>query len=256
MSRKIIILSLLVIFASIGAYYSVVWRSGYMISEITVTGNHSISREEILAVGRVKDSLMIEKDAEIELIQDRLMNHPEIKKAFVSKTPPSELKIEVVEKRPVAILNTGSELMLIDEELETFPFRQSAKTYDIPVISGVRIENTLNPKSRFNKEDLHYALFLILSAFNDSKILYSNISEINLSDTGKSIVYLSEDSSPFYLPRDIKKSITDEEYRNVLLGKLKIFEGYLKQSLDNHLKSDVKYVDLRYSNHVIVNSNH
>ena len=80
-----------------------------MISEITVTGNHSISREEILAVGRVKDSVMIEKDAEIELIQDRLMNHPEIKKAFVSKTPPSELKIEIVEKRPVAILNTGSE---------------------------------------------------------------------------------------------------------------------------------------------------
>jgi cell division protein FtsQ len=256
MNKKIIILSLLVIFASVAAYFSMGWRSGYMINEITVTGNHSLSREEILAAARVKDSVMFESEAEIELIKDRLMNHPEIKKAFVSKTPPSELKIEIIEKRPAAILNTGSELMLIDDELETFPFRQTVKTYDIPVISGVRTENTLNPKNRFNKEDLRYALFLILNAFKDSKILYSNISEINLSDTGKSVVYLSEDSSPFYLPRDVQKSISDEEYRNVLLGKLKIFEGYLKQSLDSHLRSDVKYVDLRYSNHVIVNSNH
>ncbi len=256
MRKKIIILTLLGIVAAAGVYYSVGWRSGYVISRIEVEGNHSLSREEILSAARVKDSAIIEKDAEIELIQDRLMNHPEIKKAFVSKTPPSELRIEIIEKRPVAILNSGSELLLLDDELETFPFRQTVKAYDIPLISGVRIENTHNPKNRFNKEDLRYALFLILNAYKDSKILYSNISEINLSDTGKSIVYLSEDSSPFYLPRDIQKSLSDEDYRNQLLDKLKIFESYLKQSIDSHLKADVKYVDLRYSNHVIVNSNH
>ena len=256
MRNKIIILTLLVIIAAAGVYYSVGWRSGYVISQITVSGNHTLSREEILSAARLKDSAIIEKDAEIELIQDRLINHPEIKKAFVSKMPPSELRIEIIEKRPVAILNTGSELLLLDDELETFPFRQTAKAFDIPLISGVRIENTHNPKNRFNKEDLRYALFLILNSYKDSKILYSNISEINLSDTGKSIVYLSEDSSPFYLPRDVNKSLSDEEYRNQLLYKLKIFESYLKQSIDSHLKADVKYVDLRYSNHVIVNSNH
>ncbi|MBK6539247.1 MAG: FtsQ-type POTRA domain-containing protein [Ignavibacteria bacterium] len=35
---------------------------------------------------------------EFKNIQDRILRHPEIKKAFVSKVPPDELVIEVIEK--------------------------------------------------------------------------------------------------------------------------------------------------------------
>lgn len=250
------ILSLLVMFAAVASYFSVGWRSGYVIKSITVTGNQTLTRDEILSAARIKDSTLIESNAEIELIQDRLLNHPEIKKAFVSKDPPSELRIEIVEKRPVAVINSGSGLMLIDDDLEVFPFRHTHKALDLPVISGVRPLNTIDPKNRLNKEDLRYALYLITASHKDSKLLYASISEINLSDTSKAVVYLCEDSCPFFLPRDVNRSIADEEYRNMLSGKLRIFESYLRQSLDNHAKSDVNYVDLRYSNQVIVNSNH
>jgi cell division protein FtsQ len=122
LSKKLVILSLIVVSAAVAAYFSIGWRSGYEIRKITVTGNQTLSREEILSVARLKDSAMIESDAGIEMIRDRILNHPEIKKAFVSKNPPSELRIEIVEKRPVAILNAGNELLLVDDELESFPF--------------------------------------------------------------------------------------------------------------------------------------
>ncbi|MCY7361667.1 MAG: hypothetical protein LH629_06300, partial [Ignavibacteria bacterium] len=78
---------------------------------------------------------------------------------------------------------------------------------------------------------------------------------INLSDTGKVIIYLTEDSSPVYFPREMNVSISNKEYQDLLKSKLFVFDNYLKQSLDNHLKKNVNYVDLRYSNQIVINSN-
>jgi cell division protein FtsQ len=254
MSTRKIILVLLVLSVGITALLSLKWRSGNVIEKITVAGNYTITREEILSIARIKDSLVNSDEINIDNIQDRISKHPEIKKVYVSKELPSELKIEIIERRPVAILNGEREVMLIDDELEIFPFKNSAKLYDLPVISGVKIESTPNPKNKYSKEDLRLALFLILNSYKESKAVYNNISEINLSDSDKIIIYLSEDSSPFYFPRE-KESISNTDYQNLLNNKLAVFENYIKQLLDEHLKKQINYVDLRFDNEVIVNSN-
>lgn len=255
MSAKKVILILIVLFIAAAAMLSLKWRSGNVYDKITVTGNYTVTREDILSISRLKDSLINEDEINIDIIQDRISKHPEVKKVYVSKELPSELKIEIVERRPVAILNGENEMKLIDDDLEVFPFKNIIKLYDLPVISGVRIENTPNPKNKYNKDDLRLGLYLILNSYKESKALYNNISEVNLSDTNKIIVYLSEDSSPFYLPRNIKESISNKDYQDLLINKLIIFDSYIKQSLDAHLKKNVNYVDLRYSNQIVVNSN-
>ncbi|MEO8209128.1 MAG: FtsQ-type POTRA domain-containing protein [bacterium] len=254
MNTKQVILILIVLFIGVFTLLSIKWRSGNTLDKILITGNYTISKEEILSIARLNDSLINSDEINIDNIQDRISKHPEIKKAFVSKDLPSELKIEIIERRPVAILNGENEVKLIDDELEIFPFKNSSKLYDLPVISGVKIENTPNPKNKYKKEDLRLALFIILNSYKESKAVYNNISEINLSDSSKVIVYLSEDSSPFYFPR-MKESISNTEYQILIHNTLAVFENYLKQSLDEHLKKQVNYVDLRYNNEVIVNSN-
>lgn len=255
MSLKKIILMVVVLCVVVIAMLSLKWRSGNNIEKITISGNYTISRAEILNIARLKDTILSAEEINIDNIQDRISKNPEIKKVFVSKELPSELKIEIIERRPVAILNGENDVSLIDDELETFPFKNSTKLYDLPVISAVRMDNNPNPLKKYNKEDLRLALFLILNSYSQSKAAYNNISEINLSDTNKIIVYLSEDSSPFYFPRKFRESISNADYQNLLLNKLAVFENYLKQCLDEHLKKKVNYVDLRYSNEVIVNSN-
>ncbi|MEO8666428.1 MAG: FtsQ-type POTRA domain-containing protein, partial [Ignavibacteria bacterium] len=160
------------------AYFSVKWRSGSTISKISITGNYTLTREEILAIARLKDSAISIDEINIDLIQDRISKHPELKKVFVSVELPSELKIEVIERRPVAILNGENEIKLIDNELDIFPFRNSSKMYDLPVISGVRIENNPHPSKKYNREDLRLALFLILNTYKQSRMAYNNISEV------------------------------------------------------------------------------
>lgn len=254
MSIKKIILMLIVLFVIVSAFMSLKWRNISTIDKVTVTGNYTVTREEILNAGRIKDTIS-EEEIDIDKIQDRIMKHPELKKVFVSKVLPSELKIEVIERRPLAIINGDNEMKLIDDELDVFPFKNSNKLYDLPVISGVRIESSPNQRNRYNKEDLRLALFIILNAYKESKTMYNNISEINLSDSGKITVYLSEDSSPFYFPRNNSASISDPEYQTLLINKLTVFDSYIRQSLDIHLKKQINYVDLRFSDQILVNSN-
>ncbi len=255
MNSKRLILILIFVFLTASVFLSLKWRTDNKFEKIIITGNYTIPSQEILDAARLTDSVINENEINIDVIQDRIMKHPEVKKAFVSKDQPSELKIEIIEKRPVAILNGENEIKLIDDELDVFPFKNSSKLYDLPVISGVRIESTPNPKNKYNKEDLRTGLFIILNSYKDSKAMYNNISEINFSDPDKIIVYLSEDSSPFYFPGRNGGSISDKDYQDLLKNKLVLFDSYLKQSLDNHIKKNVNYVDLRYSNQVIVNSN-
>jgi len=224
------------------------------VEKITVTGNYSIPKEEILSAARLKDSAFSLKEISIEHIRDRILKHPEIKKAFVSRENPEEVKIEIIEKRPVAILNGENEVKLVDDEPDLFPFKVSQKNYDLPVISGVRIGNGINPKNKYNREDIRLALYIILTAYKESRYLYNCISEINLSDPERIIIYLNEDSSPVYLPRMADKSIQDTEFREKINVKLKIFDSYIKSTIDNHIKEKIQYVDLRFSNQIIVNS--
>lgn len=252
--RKILFVTVILVIAVI-AILSIKWRSGGSFDKITITGNYGISREEILGMARLKDSVTSWEEINIDLIQDRIKRHPEVKKVFVSKEMPAELKIDIIERRPVAILNGENEIKLIDNELEVFPFKSAVKMYDLPVISGVRVENSPGSAIKYNKDDLRLALFLIINTYKTSKLAYNNISEVNMSDTSKVIVYMSEDSSPFYFPRRNSESISGKEYQDELLNKIVLFENYIKQSLDDHLKKNINYVDLRFDNEVIINSN-
>lgn len=250
-----ILFTLTVIFITLIVILSLKWRSETGINKITITGNYTISKEEILSAARLNDSSEISEGVNIDLIRNRISNHKEIKKVFVSLELPSELKIEVIERRPVAILNGDNEIMLVDHDLEIFPFKNSVKMYDLPVISGIRSEVNPDPMKRYNNEDLRLALFLILNTYKISKATYNYVSEVNMSDSEKIIVYMSEDSSPFYFPRKRNESISNSDYQELIQNRIVVFENYLKQSLDNHLKKEVKYVDLRYENKVILKTN-
>jgi len=168
------------------------WKADSNYDTITVKGNVSITREEILDIARLKDSLTISEELSLKIIQDRISRHPEIKKAFVSKNPPNELLIEIVEKRPLAVVNLENEIKLIDEELEIFPYKNVNKIYDLPVISGIKLSSKESQTLKLTSEEIRIAMFIIMNTYQKNKILYNSISEINFSETGAIVVYTNE----------------------------------------------------------------
>lgn len=229
------------------------WRNNLNYDKITIEGNHTIPSTDILEIARLKEDSTINLDElNIDAIQDRISKHPEIKKAFVSKEPPDELKIEVVEKRPIAVLNTSTGIKLIDDELEVFPYRNIEKIYDLPVISGIRVEDNIKGLSNINQNELRTALFIVLNAFKENKGLYNNISEINIADSTKLIVYSNEKSVPFYFPYSNTQDIKNTEYQELMRGKMKLYDNFMNNVFTKIMNKEIEHVDLRFSNQVVV----
>lgn len=82
MSIKKIILIIIVLFVIASAFMSLKWRNISVIDKVTVSGNYTVSRDEILSAARIKDTIKDEEEIDIDKIQDRIMKHPELKKVL------------------------------------------------------------------------------------------------------------------------------------------------------------------------------
>ena len=251
--KYIILFASLIILVVIISVLANKWRDNVEFNKITISGNYTLTREEILSYAKLdKDSTINIEELNLKMIQDRISKNPEIKKVFVSKEPPSELKIDIIEKRPVAILNVNDELKLIDEELEIFPFKNYQKIYDLPVVTGYNSKFAQPGDSIKNTGNLRIALFIILNALQKSKTLYNLISEINISDSSKLIVYSNENLAQFYFPKSPDKNISNKQYQKELLATLVKFNAFHHQI---NLKENFVYVDLRFNGQAIAKLN-
>ena len=252
MKIKLIILSAVVLIVILSLIYvSTVWKNNSTVTKINLTGNLTVSRNEIFELAGLKDSASVNIESlNLKQLEEKIAGHPEIKKVHISKEHQSELNIEIIEKRPVAIINFKKELKLIDEEFEIFPFKNFEKIYDLPVINGLKSfqQDSLNLDNC--KNELKLALFIIQKSLSKSKYLYSMISEISFEDSSKIIIFSNDKSIPFYFPRYKNKTITDPDYQQQLINALVVFKNYQEQFPDSREKTE--YVDLRYKNLVIV----
>lgn len=229
------------------------WKADSRYDKITIKGNVSVTREEILDVARLKDTIAFDDELNLKIIQDRILRHPEIKKAFVSKQPPDELVIEVIEKRPLAIVSLDNEVKLIDEELELFTYKNIKKIFDLPVISGLKLSPSEAQTSKLKSEEIRIAMFIIMNTYKKNKVLYNSISEINFSDPNAVIIYTNDVPFPCYLPRETEVSIANKDYQKTLLNRLIYLNNYLAQIYPDNRSKKINYLDLRYSNQIVVN---
>lgn len=258
MSKRKIILILFVLIAIIASviYYANNWRTNVIYDKITIKGNFTITKEEILQAANIKqDSIINIEELNLVFMQDRISKHPEIKKVSVSKNPPNEIVIDVIEKRPLAIVNLGNQLNLVDEECEMYPFKNYEKLFDLPVITGIKQVSTQQIEDKSYLNDLKTAVFIAMNAFVKSKFLYNQISEINIADTGKIILFTNDKSVPVYLPRSVEKNIPDLNYQKIILNKLVVLKNFFEKSFASLKEKKLDYVDLRFDNQVIVKIN-
>ena len=245
-TRKTILFSIITA-AAIGILIIVAnnWRNKTFVNKITIKGNLTISESEILtAAGLAADSLINLDELNLAFIRDRIAKHPEIKRVVVSKEPPSELIIEVSEKKPIAVLVKNTELNLIDDDREVFSIRNFEKVFDLPVING------LDESRKDYKSDLDIAVNFIKSAYAKGKYIQNQISEINMSDSTRLIVFSNDRPTVFYFPKISRESESAEIYS----AKLGVFKKFID---DEIIKKNLncEYVDLRFSNQIIAKLN-
>jgi len=208
--------------------------------QIEVTGNHLVSREEVLKLfvhDRNRSVLRIPLPTRRAQVEEL----PWVEEASVQRILPNRLRILVTERTPIAFCRNGSELVLIDSHGVLLD-RPAGEGFQFPIVTGLS-ENM--PRDEREKrmqiyEEFMKSVDLVKPASSD------HVSELDLGN-----------------PRDLKAVLTGlgsgdgAQAITVHFGQ-NDFTGKYRTLVENfaHWQANagpVRSIDLQYSRQVVVN---
>ncbi len=109
----------------------------FKLTNIEVDGNRRVTRSELLQWAGIDESTSVWQ-APPDRVRMRLRAHPWIQRANVEREFPNHLKIEVTERRPVAMVRLGElKLNYVDRSGRILGPLHAGDSPDFPVITGL-----------------------------------------------------------------------------------------------------------------------
>lgn len=187
------------LFAVFGGFFIVLifgamnWRENRVLNKIIIKGNNVVSEEKIAELAGVKPGVKL-IDVDLSEVRAKVEKHDFIKYAEVYINLPDVLFIEIVERRPIAMLMHQGKIYYIDSDGVVISFDKVGKIFSVPIISGVDykpINVNLDTAGQLRRQ------FELIKAAIDKKI-YSLISEVRLKD-GEFILLTSDGAVTVFL---------------------------------------------------------
>ena len=154
-------------------FWAAFWWAGYNnpINSIDI----NFSETKVLDVNQYKsllDEITNNDSSKLNLyeISALIENHPYIKVARVSRHYPSEIKIEIIEREPIAIVNIEP-MIFLDENGFVLPDEGNVNNYNLPVMNNFNSEPELYP---LGKITLSVVTGICRSNLSYKKILLSS----------------------------------------------------------------------------------
>jgi cell division protein FtsQ len=107
----------------------------------------------------------------------RVMEHPQVESVTVSRQLPGTLVVDVIERRPVALVPIGAELRAVDERGVTLPLDPSRTPVDAPVVTAPRDAGVYHLLGEMQRE---------------APALYARISSIRPAGRGELLVQVAD----------------------------------------------------------------
>ena len=135
MNKKFLIgISLLILFTTFVSQtkYS---NYGFKIKEIIIKNNHIIDKKKLLKdlSFLYNENLIFTKNSKI---RKKLTQYSFIEGFNLKKKYPDKLEIEVIEKKPIAIIITNGQKYFLGKKIELIDYRDLVKFQDLPLVYG------------------------------------------------------------------------------------------------------------------------
>ncbi len=220
------------------SFYRYLVTTPYLqIKEIMVVGGKRVSSQEIMDIAGLKTGI---NTLSIDLgeVRNRIEKLPWVKEVQIRRVLTHGLKVSVVERKPFVLIDIDNTLYLMDEDGVVFKEADYADKVDLPIITGIGMEELLEGESSVT-DLLFSALDLVkLLSRKNTVVSFDKISELRLiSDRGIALC-TNDDNMTIYLGKDdfVKK-----------LNRLET----LKKALGNAF-SMAGFIDLNYKDKVVV----
>jgi cell division protein FtsQ len=228
-------------FAAVLVFGANAWKSSLVVKKILVAGNRVVDTNEILQLAHVTPGEKI-YDLDLMVIQRNVESHYFLKDVMVERDLPSTIKISVVERTPIAMMNTA-DLLYIDPDGVVLPHSISRELFDLPVISNLPAGSNIAVGTTLRNPDVLEALDILSTARMVSKELYYLISEIRLRNGGDIVLYTADGGVPILYGRGDSP------------GKLVRLETFWNSVVRERGTASLQYIDLRFQDQIVVRWN-
>jgi len=171
-------------------------------------------------------------------IATAIETNPFVKAARVSRHFPDRIKINIIERKPLAILNMNPFLM-IDGEAVTLPDHTYSQSALIPILSGFNPAKDLYPEG---EQTFSIKVKEAVDILNKLSLgypkLYENISELTLNKDDEYVIILADRPTRVILGKDD------------IITKLNILKNFDK-ALGQRQLTDYRLLDMRYKKQLV-----
>ncbi|PLX18939.1 MAG: hypothetical protein C0601_03295 [Candidatus Muiribacterium halophilum] len=203
------------------------------VKSIDVLGNNIVDTSTIIILsGITRDKNIIKID--VEKSKRMIETHPFIRAVGLTLKD-LDFTITVDERQPFVFLSYNNALLVLDSDGVILQKKSMLTDYDLPVLTGVDIEEIPEEGDRLNDKGVERGLYWFKAIPLE---LWSQISEINIENPAKIIIY-TLDGLKIFLTKGSGISEKFEILYNKLLE--------LKEK-----KYSIEYIDLRSSNGDII----
>ena len=214
------------------------YRNIFKMKNIKIVGNAILEKQDYLEIIGNLDEKEI-SDIDTKSLSKDLEAIAFVKAARVSRHYPNEIKIDIVERKPIAIINNKKQF-LIDGEAVILPDNNSfIESALIPVLSGFNPADELYPEGNetFSVKVKEAVEILEFIRFNYNEF-FDEISELTINKDDEFEIVLSEQPTRVILG---KKDIHI---------KIKILKKF-GEALGQRQLTDYKLLDIRYSKQLV-----
>lgn len=249
---KLMSAMLLVLLLSIGCIlgHDVATQCEYFQADrIEVEGANRLSEEDVLKQAQLYPGINI-LSVNLSTTRMRLLAHPEISKAAVSRTLPKGLSLTIKEHEPLAIIDFGRNF-LMDVNGKIYKEQDKTDPTHLPLITGLHFSDAGNLKNEGKNPFI--AVMNILHMGNKPQSILPNITIKRIHvDKEIGITLYVHDRSEKIRPERIKPKMIKIGYGRYAnkYDKLKEVTAYLKKK---HNIMDFDSIDLINGNRIVVN---
>ena len=213
------------------------FKNIYDIDEINIYGTTFFDQSIIKEKSDVLKSFNI-FDKELENYKNEILKFDHIIDCKISRKFPSTIDITIFEREPIALINSD-ELIILDSEGVCLPVEYC--DLSLPILSNFKSNPELYPKgSKTASTNVLSTISLMKFTKDNFSTIYDNISEFVFNEDSEYEIILKNGKTKILLgSQNLQK-------------KIKYLESFQETFKEEKNITDFRYIDLRFSNQVIV----
>ena len=211
-------------------------NQAFSVKQIIVKGTDLLEKKDVLTAANVDTAVSI-WDTDIEVIEERLRDLPQVHDVVVTRRFPSNIYIDVYERKPVALLISNG-LWGVDAGGYLLPRFRAEVGMDFPVITGFKATEQVAGARVADPRVVLLANFLG-DLQNTGPVIYNLISEVTMNEIFGVQAIMVGKNMPVYFGK------------GKLLKKCKKLQAAWEYLASERKLDDIHYLDLRFDGQVI-----